>query len=68
MRINDTLSIFSLLAFNTLCLCVCMQVVSGVSKLKCTINWVDENGSEILCVTASWTVAAEAAAGSAYAL
>ena len=34
-----------------------IEVVSSVSKLKCSINWADEKGNEILCVTASWTVA-----------
>jgi hypothetical protein len=33
-----------------------IEVVSGVSKLKCTITWTDSANNEILCVTAGWTV------------
>lgn len=34
-----------------------IEVASGVSKLKCTITWSMGDGREILCATASWTVA-----------
>lgn len=34
-----------------------IEAASGISKLKCTIKWDMADGREILCVTASWTVA-----------
>ena len=33
-----------------------IEASSGITKLKCTVNWVTTAGDNILCATASWTV------------
>ena len=39
-----------------------IEAASGITKLKCTIQWVTEDWQEILCAIAQWTVSAATAA------